>query len=184
MLVRYPAAAAPPRPAPRLAAAVLVALLLAPAVAMLTARTLSAQAAVRGGWPGSPALEARLELLAARNTTVQLGAGALWPVSPYLRVGVLAAAGVTSGPAAADSRAASGRAEVVARFTPNPDPAARWRPYGQATAGVLAVRGSTGRALVSVAVGAERSPIGAIRPAIEIGIGGGLRVAIALRRAR
>ncbi|MHB1224068.1 MAG: hypothetical protein ACYC2G_08525 [Gemmatimonadaceae bacterium] len=161
-------------------AAVLVTLL----TTVATARPATAQAAVRRARLGGPVVEARAELLAARSTTLHLGAAALWPVSPYLRVGMLAAAGVTSGPAASDDRAASARAEVVARFTPNPDPAARWRPYGQATAGVLAVRGTTGRALVSVAVGAEHAPIGAIRPAIEVGIGGGLRVAIALRRAR
>lgn len=178
-----PAALAVGRPTSGVTA-LLVSLLLFPIVTMATARPASAQAAVRRAPAGGAAVEARAEMLAARNTTMHGGAAALWPVSPFLRVGVLAAAGVTRGPATSDDHAASARAEVVARFTPNPDPAARWRPYGQATAGVLAVRGNTGRALVSVAVGAEHAPIGIIRPAIELGIGGGLRVAIALRRAR
>lgn len=178
-----PAALTAGRPASGVTA-LLVALLLLPIVTMAAARPASAQAAARRAPAGGMSVEARAELLAARNTTMQVGAAALWPVSPYLRVGVLAAAGVTSGPATSDDHAASARAEVVARFTPNPDPSARWRPYGQATAGVLAVRGNTGRALVSVALGAEHSPIGIVRPAIELGIGGGLRVGIALRRTR
>lgn len=148
------------------------------------ARPAGAQVAPRRSAAGGPTVEGRVEMLAARSTTVQLGAAALWPVSPYLRVGALAAAGVTRGPDAAGGRAASARAEVVARFTLNPDPAARWRLYGQATGGVLAIRGNQGRALVSASIGAEHAAVGPVRPAIELGIGGGLRVAIALRRSR
>ncbi len=152
--------------------------------AILLAATAGQASAQRSSGPsfGGPVIvEARADLLAARNTTFQLGVAALWPVSPFLSVGAVGGAGVTR-PAAGDERA-SGRAELVARFTPEPAPTARWRLYGQATAGVLAVRGSTGRAMVSVSMGVEHVSVGAVRPAIELGLGGGLRVAITLRRA-
>ncbi len=152
--------------------------------ALLLAVTAGRALAQRTSGPssGGPVIvEARGDLIAGRNTTLQLGVAALWPVSPFLSVGAVAGIGGTR-PAAGDGRA-SGRAELVARFTPDPSPSARWRIYGQATAGVLAVRGSTGRALVSVAMGVERVSGGAVRPAIELGLGGGLRVAVALRRA-
>ncbi len=138
-----------------------------------------------GALARSPAtVEARGDLLAARSTTFQAGVAALWPVSPFLSVGGVVGVGVTRHPADAVNDPASGRAEFVARFTPDPATAAGWRLYGQATAGVLAVRGSTGRALVSVSMGIERTSVGPVRPAIELGLGGGLRVAVALRHAR
>lgn len=144
----------------------------------------SAQRAA-GASAGAPVIvEARGDLFAARNTTFQLGVAALWPVSPFLSVGGVVGAGVTRGPAAAGDESVSGRAELVARFTPDVAPTARWRLYGQATAGVLAVRGKTGRALVSVSMGVERTSVGPVRPAVELGLGGGLRVAVALRHAR
>lgn len=135
-------------------------------------------------------VEARLELIAAGGSTVQGGGAALWPVSPYLSLGALAAAGVTrgreasAGDLAARASRPSGRGELLARFTPDPWSDARWRPYGQASVGVLAVHGGgRGRALVAAAVGVERVPRGAtgLRPALEVGVGGGLRVALALR---
>jgi|GEM_PF-4812490 len=153
-------------------------------------------AAARGGVDRAPTIELRADVISARSTTLHGGIALLWPVSPYLRAGVLAAGGVTServirdgteGGDPADTgrpTRASGRAELVVRFYPDPASAARWRPYGQASAGVLGVRGGgRGRALVSGAVGVEHSPIGsrAIRPAIEVGVGGGLRVVVALR---
>lgn len=151
------------------------------------ARPLPAQAAVRGAAPRRPAprVEGRAEAILARSSSFQLGAAALWPASPYLQLGAAAAAGMTRGPDAADrDAAASSRAEGLARFTLEPDPGARWRLYGQATAGVLWVRGQAGRALVGVALGVEHAPVGAFRPALELGMGGGLRLALALRPAR
>jgi hypothetical protein len=44
------------------------------------------------------------------------------------------------------------------------------------------VRGSRGVARVHVAAGVEMPPLGRWRPAAEVGLGGGARVALVLRR--
>lgn len=139
-----------------------------------------------------PTIEVRGDLIASHSTTLHAGVAALWSVSPYLRVGGLAASGVTSGVAvrggADDGERVSrwsGRGEVIARFTPDPRTGGvRWRPYGQLSLGVLGVRGGgRGRALVAAGVGVEHSPLGSlgVRPALEVGLGGGLRAALLLR---
>jgi hypothetical protein len=134
---------------------------------------------------GPPAPELRADVLAARATTWQLGAGLFWPVGRSVRLGGVLAAGVTDGAhhgAADEARAASGRAEFVTRFVLDGAGQSRWRPYGAAGAGVLFVRGVRGVARVHVAAGLEMPPVGRWRPAAEVGLGGGVRVALALRR--
>ncbi|HEX6631152.1 MAG TPA: hypothetical protein VF048_08675, partial [Gemmatimonadaceae bacterium] len=81
-----------------------------------------------------------------------------------------------------DERATSSRAEFVTRFVLDGAGDARWRPYGAAGAGLLLVRGSRGVARVHVAAGVEMPPLGRWRPAAEVGLGGGARVALVLRR--
>lgn len=135
---------------------------------------------------GPPAPELRVDVLAARTTTVQGGAGVFWPIGRSVRLGGVVAGGVTDGvPAdvAASGRATSARAELVTRFVLDGAGDARWRLYGAAGAGVLFVRGAHGVARVHVAAGVELPPLGRWRPAAEVGLGGGLRVGLALRRS-
>lgn len=131
---------------------------------------------------GAPQPELRADVLAARATSWQLGAGLFWPVGRSVQLGGVLAGGVTEGAAGDDERAASGRAEFVTRFVLDGVGEARWRPYGAAGAGVLLVRGSRGVARVHVAAGLEMPPLGRWRPAAEVGLGGGVRIALALRR--
>lgn len=131
---------------------------------------------------GAPQPELRADVLAARATTWQLGAGLFWPVGRSVRLGGVLGGGVTDTGAGNDERATSARAEFVTRFVLDGAGDARWRPYGAAGAGLLLVRGSRGVARVHVAAGVEMPPLGRWRPAAEVGLGGGARVALVLRR--
>lgn len=158
--------------APCAVAAALAALLAMPAQAQLAATR-------------APSVEVRADLLAARETTVHGGAAVLWPVGRSVRLGVQAGGGVTrldGVPAGSDETVGSGRAELVAQFELDPFAAQRWGLYGSAGGGVLAVKGRSGRALVFATVGVERRTGGRVVPALEVGLGGGVRVALVLRR--
>jgi hypothetical protein len=115
------------------------------------------------------------------------GAGVAWPVSRFVQLGVVAAGGLTHGlPAAVadDGRAPSGRAELVARFVVDPDGGRGRRWYGGAGAGAFFVQGAHGQARVHVVAGVESRPRGGVRVAAEVGVGGGTRVGVAVRRVR
>lgn len=122
--------------------------------------------------------------------TAQVGAGVLWPVGRAVRLGVVAAVGVADGDGAegAASDAASGaapgwRAEAVAHFVVRTGPTGRARLYAGAGAGFLDARAGAGRAVAHVLVGLEGDGAG-WAPAVELGLGGGVRLGVALRRAR
>lgn len=144
----------------------------------------------------APGLEGRVDLLAARATTVHAGAGVLWPVGRYVRAGLVAGGGVTrrerageAGLEPVDESVGSARAEVVARFVVDPlaDPfrpgptRPRWLLYGGAGGGVLVTRGDRPQTRVFVALGVAGPDQGGWRPALELGLGGGVRVGLALR---
>lgn len=133
----------------------------------------------------APSLEVRGDLLAAREVTVHGGAAVLWPIGRSVRLGVQGGAGVTrldDVPAGGDEQVGSARAELVAQFELDPFTERRWGLYGAAGGGVLAVRGRSGRALVFAAVGVERRTSARVVPALELGLGGGVRVGVVLRR--
>ncbi|HEY0972712.1 MAG TPA: hypothetical protein VGE02_17210 [Gemmatimonadales bacterium] len=139
-----------------------------------------------------PSFELRGDVLAARETTLHAGAAVLWPVGRAVSIGIQAGAGVTDVEAPAgdddlddnldDDLVASGRAELVARFELDPYEERRWGLYGSAGGGVLAVRGRTGRGLLHASVGVERRTGSGYLPALELGLGGGVRVGIVVRR--
>jgi hypothetical protein len=80
--------------------------------------------------------------------------------------------------------AAMARIEALARFHLDPQRLSRNGIY--AAGGVaVALRASLPPRYALVAlVGLEGPPRGALAPAVEVGLGGGVRVAVALRRAR
>ncbi|HEX5581370.1 MAG TPA: hypothetical protein VFX39_07330 [Gemmatimonadaceae bacterium] len=159
-----------------MAAGLALALALAPRVARAQAATV----AVRS----SPSYELRADLLAARETTVHAGGAVLWPVGRAVRLGVQVGAGITGvdAPPDGDDSVASGRVELVARFELDPYAERRWGLYGAAGGGVLAARGRTGRGIIFAAVGVERRSSSRFVPALELGLGGGARVGVVVRR--
>ena len=151
--------------------------------AALGAGRAAAQApgAVRVG-PAVP--EARLDVLAGRATSWHAGGGVTWGLGRYVRLGAVAGGGVTHGlPAGAErDPAPSARLELVARFVVDPSPGLGWRWYGGAGGGALVARGQRGLARVHLVLGADAPAVGRLRPGVELGVGGGVRVGLVLRR--
>jgi hypothetical protein len=147
-----------------------VAAWLAPASAM-------AQQDVTGWQP-----EARVEALAARTTAWQLAAGANVPMGTYVRTGLLAAAGVRRVRGAWN---ASARVDAVARFHIDPF---RESPYGLYVGGggsYLFDKGVPSRPRLTVVLGYEgRASKHRVITGAELGLGGGVRIAVTIRRAR
>ena len=121
---------------------------------------------LRGEWVGSSPL-----LLA--------GAGLFTDAGLYGRVGATIGAGTYgSGP-----HPFVGEAALVGRFLLDPLRQAPRGVYVGAGVGVRGRRGASEQFLVAVA-GLEGRGRGPAVPAVEVGVGGGVRVALVLRRAR
>ena len=127
--------------------------------------------------------ELRADYIGPRPHTVQIGAGANLPVGPYLRIGVIGAGGLgwhdgQSG--------ASGRADIIGRFALDPFREHRW---GLSAGGGLSVRyDATGtgsarhwRSLVALVIDLEGPRAASVAPAVQLGLGGGLRLGVVLR---
>lgn len=115
------------------------------------------------------------------SRAARFGAGVNVPAGYYVRLG--AAAGL--GPVRQDRRTVAGaQVEAVARYLLDPFREIRWGPY--AGAGVSASWEDTARwrgHLVAL-IGLEGPERGRWRTAVELGLGGGLRAGVVMRRAR
>ncbi|HEY0994986.1 MAG TPA: hypothetical protein VGD77_03245 [Gemmatimonadaceae bacterium] len=122
--------------------------------------------------------EARVDLLAGAITAVHAGVGVNIPVGYYARVGLVGAAGARlSGDAGA-----SARVDAIARFLFDPFFEKRW---GLSAGGGVSVRydeGAGWRPFLAVVVDLEPPGRGPVIPAVQVGVGGGVRVGIALRK--
>ncbi|MGQ0646890.1 MAG: hypothetical protein ACT4P7_04930 [Gemmatimonadaceae bacterium] len=128
-----------------------------------------------------PRIEGRLEAISARHTTLQLGGGFNTAAGTYVRVGLAAAGGLTR---RGGRTRGTARVDGVLRFLLDPFKEQRRGLYG--LAGVSAMDDGT-RAWeprVFVGLGLEGRGGRQIIPAVEIALGGGLRVAGVFRRAR
>jgi hypothetical protein len=123
----------------------------------------------------------RADLLGGPPAGAQLGVGANVLAGDYVRIGV----DVAGGAAMRDGATfASGRADVVARYLLDPFGEFRWGPYvGGGVTGYWD-RQATRRADLLVVVGIEGPVRSGWRTAFELGIGGGARLGVVLRRAR
>ena len=124
---------------------------------------------------------ARADAFIARVDAIHVGAGLTRDLGSYVRLdGVLAGGVARSG----DDTAGSGRAEVVGRFLLDPVRQSRWGLY--AGGGLIARLddGDDVRGYFTVLFGAELPVDGRMLPALELGIGGGTRVGLVVRRGR
>jgi hypothetical protein len=122
--------------------------------------------------------EARADAIISNDVGVYAGAGLLFPVGTYLRTGIVAAAGVMDGSAAF-------RADLVNVFHLDPFRESSWAPYA---GGGLSFLYDTGEARTQARLLALIGVEGPLRngkaTAFEVGLGGGVRVAVILRKAQ
>jgi hypothetical protein len=125
--------------------------------------------------------EGRVDGLFARSSGVEAGLGVSAPAGLYMRIGLAAGLGV-------GRNGAQGRTDVLARFSLDPFRQSRWAPYaGGGISGRYRVEEDGGtHAYLLVFLGVEGPlPVGRTSgwvPAFELGLGGGARVGVILRR--
>jgi hypothetical protein len=111
---------------------------------------------------------------------VHLGVGVAVPTGTYLRLAFVAAAG----PVWHDGRtSAGGRADATARFVIDPFRQSTWGVHGAAGIGALYDEHERWRPVILLVLGVEGPSIRATIPAFEVGLGGGVRAGLVLRRA-
>ncbi len=126
-------------------------------------------------------VEGRLDAIFARSTGVEAGLGLSVPAGIYMRTGLVAGIG-------AGRHGLEGRTDLISRFSLDPFRQSNWAPYGGAgISGRYRSRLDGGsRAYLLVFLGVEGPlPLGqttGIVPAFEVGLGGGARFAVILRR--
>ena len=126
-------------------------------------------------------VEGRLDAIIARTTGVEAGLGLSVPAGIYMRSGLVAGIG-------AGRHGLEGRTDLISRFSLDPFRQSNWAPYGGAgISGRYRSRLDGGsRAYLLVFLGVEGPlPFGrtsGLVPAFELGLGGGARVGIILRR--
>jgi hypothetical protein len=145
--------------------------------AVFSPRTLSAQESRIRLQP-----ELRLDgIIADSLSALQLGAGAEIPVGYYVRIGVIGAAGV---PLGGSDRGVGGRLDLLGRFLLDPFRQSR---IGLSVGGGVSIRAEHGervRPLILAVLDLEgrRSSSGLV-PALQLGLGGGVRIGAVLRWA-
>jgi len=126
-------------------------------------------------------MEGRIDAIVARTTGFEAGVGLSVPAGIYVRSGLVAGIG-------AGRHGVEGRTDLIARFSLDPFRQSRWAPYG---GGGISGRYRSkldggSRAYVLVFLGVEGPlPLGqtsGLVPAFELGLGGGARFAVILRR--
>lgn len=139
----------------------------------------SAQQAARppvGRW--RPAL--RVDALIDRDPGAQVALGISTPLDYNVRLAFDAGVG---GVQRADGTAASGRLDVTLRWLTDPFRQTRWAIHAGGGIGEL-VEGRRGpRTVAIVSLGIEGPSDGAWVPGVELGLGGGVRAGVTLRRA-
>jgi hypothetical protein len=126
-------------------------------------------------------VEGRVDAIVAHTTGIEAGLGLSVPSGIYMRLGAVAGVG-------AGRHGAEGRTDLIARFSLDPFRQSRWAPYGGAGISGRYRNELDGgsRANLLVFLGVEGPlPLGAssgIVPAVEVGLGGGARIGVILRR--
>lgn len=131
--------------------------------------------------PSGAQWEGRLEGIFARTSALQGGIAVNVPAGRYVRIGALGAAGAAW---ANGEQRASARLEGVARFLLDPFRESRFGLYGVGGVSVMYDGFEHTRPNVVVGAGVEGTPRNGRAIAAELALGGGVRVAVVLRRAR
>jgi len=125
--------------------------------------------------------EVRVDAIFARSSGVEAGYGVNIPAGIYVRTGLVGGAG-------AGRHGIESRADFIARFSLDPFRQSRWAPYaGAGLSGrfrALADGGAKGYLLVFLGLEGPllNGQVLGWMPAVEVGLGGGARVGVILRR--
>src|SRR6202049_2829527 len=134
------------------------------------------------GLPQQPVqVEGRVDAIVARTTGVEAGLGLTVPSGIYMRTGLVAGIG-------AGRHGVEGRTDLISRFSLDPFRQSHWAPYGGAgVSGRYRSKldgGSRAYLMIFLGVEGPLSPgaTSGVVPAFELGLGGGARFAVILRR--
>lgn len=125
--------------------------------------------------------EVRVDGIFARSNGVEAGLGISIPAGIYVRTGLNAGVG-------AGRHGVESRADFISRFSLDPFRQSRWAPYGGAglSGRFRPPEDGGAKAYLLVFLGVEGPlPAGKLSgwaPAVEVGLGGGARVGLILRR--
>jgi hypothetical protein len=147
------------------------------ALTLLAAAVAEAQGPVQRRAEPRVRPELRVDYVAAPDG-VQIGAGAAVRMSTYVRVGAIAGVG----PHFSDAVERFGwRADIFGRFQLDPFRERRWAPYAAAGVSIRGA-GSESDEFLMALVGLEGPLARGWSPAIEVGLGGGFRAGLVMRR--
>ena len=123
--------------------------------------------------------ELRLDATSAHVSRLELSAGAVVPIGIYTRLALTAGAGMAREYGLYHT---VGRADAIARFELDP---LKQHSQGAYLGGGISLLGDSGphvRAWLALVAGLELKQRRGWVPALELGLGGGARVAVSLRR--
>ena len=146
------------------------------ALGLFLAAPLAAQSA-----PAEPiGAEVRVDVIASSGrTTLQGGAGVQVPAGYYARIGIDGAIGADD---VNGTRQKSGRVDVLGRFLFDPFRQSPWGISAGAGVSVRAHEGDRLRPLLLAVLDVEgQRALNGISPALQVGLGGGVRVGAVLR---
>lgn len=149
------------------------------AILIPSARALAQQAVARPSvdrWRPS----VRLDALVDRDPGAQLGFGVATPVDYNVRLAVDAGVG---GVHRAEGMTSSGRLDLTVRWLSDPFRQSRWAITAGGGIGERFEARRAPRTVAIVALGLEGPGDGAWVPGVELGLGGGVRAGLTLRRA-
>ena len=125
--------------------------------------------------------EVRADGIFSSSSTAQAGAGLNVASGYYVRVGLVVAAGET---ASRGRMFASARTDFTMRYLLDPFQELHWAPYFGAGFSGAHDAATSWRGYLLALAGIEGPSHGGWRPSLELGLGGGVRAGIVLRRAR
>lgn len=131
-----------------------------------------------------PPIELRGDAIDARSTkngTLQAGLGVNIPLGSYVRLELDGAGGVTRRDAADHH---SGRGDAITRFLLDPFAESPWGLSIGGGMSVLFADGARTHAYLVVVADLEAPRVGGIVPAVQVGLGGGLRIGLVARAYR
>ena len=131
-----------------------------------------------------PPLELRADVIdprSTRNVTLHGGVGVNIPLGLYVRLELDGAGGVTR---RADEDHHSGRGDAIARFLLDPFAESPWGLSIGGGMSALFAEGARTRAYLVVVADVEAPRVGGVVPALQVGLGGGLRVGFVARAYR